>query len=442
MSLPRSKARSAETSPHRAGETVVRGRLRLSGDKSISHRALFFAALASGESRIRGVLRAADVESTRDALRALGADLPSLSEDLRVTGLGLRGLRPSDARVLCGNSGTTARLLAGIVAAHPFVTMLDGDASLRRRPMERVARPLTEMGARVELAPAGVLPMTVHGGELAPLSWRSDVASAQVKSCIILAGLCAGVPVEVSEPNLSRDHTERLLPAMGVTVHSSAGTVCVEPAGELLPLDLTVPADASTASVFAALAACADRGELVLEDVLLNPTRTAFLDTLRDMGAHIDLLEADERHGEPVGTLRIVPSSLRAVSPSTDAVPSMIDELPLLACVATRAEGETVVRGAAELRGKESDRIATVVANLRAIGADAEELDDGFIVRGTTRPLRGEVRTAGDHRIAMAFGMLAVLQGNDISLDDRGCVAVSAPSYWRDLHSVLGGAVT
>jgi 3-phosphoshikimate 1-carboxyvinyltransferase len=440
MSQLLSKARSAESVARRPEETEVRGRLRLSGDKSISHRALLFAAIATGESRIRGVLHASDVQSTRDALCALGADMPPLSEDMRVTGRGLRGLRPAAQRIGCGNSGTTARMLAGVVAAHPFVTMLDGDASLRRRPMKRIADPLNAMGARVELSPPGVLPMIVHGGTLAPLTWRSDVASAQVKSSIILAGLCAGVTVEVSEPNRSRDHTERMLPALGVTLHSSAGTVRVEPTGELLPLDLAVPADASSASVFAALAACADGGELVLEDVLLNPTRTAFLDTLRDMGAHIERLDASERHGEMTGTLRIVPSSLRAISPALDAIPSMIDELPLLACVATCAEGETVVRGAAELRGKESDRIATVVANLRAIGADAEELDDGFIVCGTTRPLRGEVRTAGDHRIAMAFGMLSALRGNEIRLDDRACVAVSAPSFWQDMRSALGGA--
>ncbi len=354
-------------------------------------------------------------------------------------GSGFRPFSPTDDPLYCGNSGTTARLLTGMVAAHPFVTRFVGDASLSRRPMERIARPLRAMGAMVELSPAGGLPMTIGGGTLRGLSWRTDIASAQVKSALLLAGVCAGVEVEVTEPYRSRDHTERLLRYMGATVSCEHRTVHLQPPSRLDPLEITVPGDASSAANLIALAVLADAGELLLEDVLLNARRTGFLAALRAMGGSLDVEREGGRGGEQVGTVIARPSSLRGIEINAGEVPSLVDELPLLACVAARAEGETVITGAAELRVKESDRIATVAANLRTLGVGVEEADDGLVIGGGSAPLRGLVRTAGDHRIAMAFGVLGALRGNDLTIDDRDCVGVSYPGFWTDLSRAVFG---
>jgi 3-phosphoshikimate 1-carboxyvinyltransferase len=415
----------------------VDGEIRVPGDKSISHRSLMFAALGDGRSRVRRILRSADVQSTAGVLRALGVDIPALGDDVVVSGVGTRGLRTPSSDLDCGNSGTTARLMAGIVAAHPFSARFVGDASLSRRPMKRVARPLAAMGASFELSETGSLPMTVHGTDLERLEWESDTASAQVKSAILLAGACAGVEVVVREPHQSRDHTERMLAARGAEVWVHERAVMLHPVKSLPALDVDVPGDPSSAAFFAGLAALAGDGELVLPDVCLNETRTGFFFALARMGAKLDTVDERREGGETVGTLVAAPGSLRGTSVAAEDVPRLIDELPLLACIATRAEGETVVRGASELRVKESDRIAAVVQNLRAIGAEAEELPDGFVVRGTSGPLRGSVRTHGDHRLAMAFGVLGALPGNEIAVDDADCVAVSYPGFWSDLERAV-----
>ena len=325
--------------------------------------------------------------------------------------------------------------MAGVLAAHPFRSVMVGDASLSRRPMRRVAEPLEWMGARFELGPSGGLPATVYGGDLDALDYRSLVASAQVKSALLLAGFVAGVPVAITEPAPSRDHTERMLRARGVLVERDGSTVRLRPSGGMEALDVDVPADPSSASFFAALAALAGGGELRLARVCLNPTRTGFLDVLRRMGARVETDEREEG-GEPVGTIVVAPGELRATRVEGAEVPSLIDELPLVACLAARAEGETVIRGAEELRVKESDRIAAVVAALRAVGAEAEELPDGMVVRGSRRELGGRVATHGDHRIAMAFGVLGAATGGRVGVDDPGCVAVSYPEFWSDLAEV------
>ncbi|HVE78302.1 MAG TPA: 3-phosphoshikimate 1-carboxyvinyltransferase [Gemmatimonadaceae bacterium] len=415
----------------------VAGRVEVPGDKSISHRALMLAALAHGRSRIRSILRSADVESTAAVCRALGVAIPPLMGDLLVVGRGPSGLRTPAADLDCGNSGTTARLIAGIVAARPMAARFVGDRSLSRRPMRRVARPLEAMGARVELEGGEGLPMRVHGGALRSLSWDSETASAQVKSAILLAAATAGVRATVREPARSRDHTERMLAARGARVTITGTSVTVEPTGPLAPLDVTVPGDPSSAAFFAALAALAESGAVELPRVCANETRTGFLDTLVGMGARVTRSDVADEGGEPVATLRVEPGDLRGTAVGGDAVPRMIDELPMLACVGARARGETRIIGAGELRVKESDRIAAVVANLRAIGADAEELPDGLVVQGSERPLRGRVTTHGDHRLAMAFGVLGALDGNAIEIDDRACVAVSYPGFWDDLRRVV-----
>jgi 3-phosphoshikimate 1-carboxyvinyltransferase len=409
--------------------------LRVPGDKSISHRALIVAALSPGASRIRGILRSGDVASTAAVLRMLGADVGPLSDEMVVRGRALRALEASDAPLDCGNSGTTARLVAGVVAAHRFTSRFIGDASLSRRPMRRVAAPLSAMGARIALEHSDGLPMVIHGGDLVPLDWSSPIASAQVKSAVLFAGLVGGVRVSVREPSPSRDHTERMLRSLAVPVRTDGAFTELEPIDELPPLDLSVPGDPSSAAFFAAWAALA-RAELRLSDVALNPTRSGFLHALRRMGASVSQSESGEAGGESVGDVVVSGGELSAITVDAEDVPSLIDELPLLACVAARAAGTTTIRGAAELRVKESDRIAATISNLRAIGVDCEELPDGMRITGSTSPLRGAVRTFGDHRLAMAFGVLGALPDSELVLDDRDCVDVSYPGFFEDLVNV------
>ena len=419
--------------------TRVHGTVRPPGDKSISHRALILSALARGKSRITNILESADVRSTATVLRALGADIPPLSSEFLVTGQPPRFLRSPAEPLDCGNSGTTARLMAGVIAGAGLNAKLVGDASLSRRPMRRVAEPLAAMGATIALAPHGGLPLEIVARPLRPIEWDSRIASAQVKSAILLAALFGGVRAVVREPHLSRDHTERMLAARGATlVISDAGRTVALEAGQILrPGDVSVPADPSSAAFFVALALLADEGELAVTDVCVNPTRTGFYRVLERMGADITISDQREDGGEAVATLVARPSRLRGVTITPDEVPAMIDELPLFACLAARAEGMSEVRGAGELRVKESDRIATIVANLRDLGVDAQELEDGFVIRGSDRPLRGTITTNADHRVAMCFGVLGACSGNSIIVDDPACVDISFPEFWRQLERVV-----
>lgn len=416
----------------------VSGTARVPGDKSLSHRALILGTLAEGRSRLRGLLDSADVRSTASALATLGAEFEGVDGEVRVEGRGRRGLRAPGVDLDCGNSGTTARLLAGVVAGHLFAARFTGDDSLSRRPMKRIKQPLEAMGATVDLERGDGLPMVVRGADLQSVVWQTPVASAQTKSAILLGALVAGVRAEVHEPVPSRDHTERFLGAMGATVGGDGHSVILEPVKRLSPLDIDVPGDPSSAAFLVALALLSDEGELELVDVGLNARRTGFLHVARRMGAAISWKAEGETAGEPVGTIRASSSSLHGTTIEGSDVPAMIDELVLLGCLATRAEGVTTVRGAHELRVKESDRIASVVENLKAIGARAEETTDGFIVQGTRAPLSGQVRTHGDHRVAMAFGVLGMVPGNDIHIDDRSCVVVSYPHFWHDLERLAG----
>jgi 3-phosphoshikimate 1-carboxyvinyltransferase len=420
---------------------TVGGTIRVPGDKSISHRALMLSALADGTSRVTGILDSADIRSTAGILRALGVAIPGLSPDFVITGVGTRGLQPATRDLDCGNSGTSARLLAGIAAAQKFASRFVGDASLSRRPMRRIAKPLSEMGATIELPDHGGLPMTVRGGALKPIHYFSETSSAQVKSAVLLAGVCAGVPVSVTEPMRSRDHSERMLEARGAHVHieevRDGHCVRLGSVDRLHAVDVEVPGDPSSAAFFAGLAAMAGSGQLSLRGVCVNPARTGAFSVLERMGASVVLTDRHESGGEPIANIVVRPGQLRATAIGGVEVPSLIDEVPLLACVAARAEGETVITGAAELRVKESDRIAAVVSNLRAIGVTAEELPDGLRVTGSDRALRGRVVTHGDHRIAMAFGVLGTIPGNTIEIDDRACADVSYPAFWSDLRSAV-----
>jgi 3-phosphoshikimate 1-carboxyvinyltransferase len=414
----------------------VSGTIRVPGDKSISHRSLILGSLADGVSVVRGILDSEDVRATAGALRTLGVAIPPLAREMRVTGGGLRGLRPPRQALDCANSGTTTRLLAGVVAGQPFSARFEGDTSLSRRPMKRIAEPLTYMGARLEFDHGDGLPMTVYGVDLRSIDWDTHASSAQVKSAILLAGLVAAVEVRVTEKSPSRDHTERMLRAMGVDVESDGNQVCLRPARRLNPIEIDVPADPSSAAFFVALGSLASSGELTLTDVCLNPTRTGFLDVMTRMGADVQVVASANSGGEQIGTLRVRPAQLKGARITEAEVPSLIDELPLLACVAAGAGVELEITGAAELRVKESDRISTVVKNLRAVGALADELPDGLRVHASRRELSGTIDPRGDHRIAMAFGILSAASGNRITVSNAECVAVSYPGFWEDLRRV------
>jgi len=418
---------------------VVGGRVRVPGDKSISHRALMFAAFATGTSHVRGILQSDDVKSTAAVLRALGWSIPDVRETMRIEGAGFTSrLGAPVSRLACGNSGTTTRLMAGVAAAQPFSSTFVGDASLSRRPMRRVAAPLEAMGARVEFLEAhDGLPMTVHGGPLHTIAWELPVASAQLKSAVLLAGLCAGVPVRVKEPAPTRDHTERMLSSLGVHVAVVDGWVTLQPAERLAPLDLDVPGDPSSAAFFVARALLSGAGSLRVENVLRSPYRDGFLRAVRRMGGTVEERRDGERDADAQGDLVAHGgATLRGISVGRDEVTAMIDEIPMLAVLAARADGTTEVRGAEELRVKESDRIAAVVQNLRAVGVEAHELPDGLVVQGTRAPLAGRVQTHGDHRIAMAFAVLGATPDCSITVDDPECVSVSYPGFWQDLAHV------
>jgi|SRR5665213_32770 len=416
----------------------IRDTVRVPGDKSISHRSLILAALSDGASRIGGLLRSADVDSTASVLAALGVAIEPDGEFVVVHGRGLRGLLVPKGPLYCGNSGTTARLMSGVLAAHAFDSTLTGDASLSRRPMRRATTPLERMGAHFTFQSShDGLPLTIHGGTLSSIGWESATASAQIKSAILLAALNAQVGASVTEPEKSRDHTERMLAARGVPVIVDGNSVSIGVARSMPAMDSFVPGDPSSAAFFVALAALLPGRDIVMPRVCVNPTRIGFMEVVRRMGATVTLVSAEDVGGEPVATIRASGrDSLASVTVGAAEMPSMIDEIPMLACLASRAEGETVITGASELRHKESDRIAAVVRNLQAIGVEAEELTDGMTIRGSNAALSGIVETHGDHRIAMAFGVLGAATGGGIHIVDAECVNVSYPAFWSDLRRV------
>ncbi len=422
-------------------------RIRVPGDKSVTQRALIFASLASGESRLRGLLPGEDPQATAAALRALGVDIPPFGGDgaeVRIQGVGLRGLQEPKDVLDFENSGTGARLMLGVLAGQPMTVTVTGDESLRSRPMRRVTGPLSKMGGVFrEMGEPDRLPLEVTGGVLDALDYDSPVASAQVKSALLLAGLVSGAFVLVSEPHRSRDHTERMLRMSGASVvsHEADGVWRVElrdPPGRIAPLDLEVPGDFSSATFFLALAILGGvEGGLEIEHVGMNPTRRGLLNVLERMGANVGADPFEERDdGEPVSALRGMPSKLVGTSVGGAEVPAMIDEFPVLAIMAARAEGVTRITGAAELRLKESDRIRVLAENLRAVGVRVEELRDGLEIEGGDHPLAGRVSSHQDHRIAMAFGVLGALPGNQIEIEGADVADVSFPGFWGMLEDL------
>ncbi|GHE25967.1 3-phosphoshikimate 1-carboxyvinyltransferase [Vulcaniibacterium thermophilum] len=408
----------------------LRGRLRVPGDKSVSHRAIMLGALAEGVTRVRGFLEGEDTRATARVFERLGVriETPDASERI-VRGVGLRGLRPPAAPLDCGNAGTGMRLLAGVLAAQPFDSVLIGDASLSRRPMGRVIDPLSRMGALIEAEPGGLPPLRIRGGRaLRGIEYATPVASAQVKSALLLAGLYAQGETVVREPHPTRDYTERMLAAFGWPIEFAPGFARIAGGHRLRATEVDVPADFSSAAFFLVAGSVIPGSDLTLEAVGMNPRRTGLLDVLRAMGADIEQTNRREQGGEPVADLVVRHAPLHGIEVPVDRVPDMIDEFPALFVAAACAEGVTVVRGAAELRVKESDRIAVMAEGLRALGCEVEEAPDGARIVGT--PLRGgAVHSRGDHRIAMSFAIAAQRAAAPVRIDDVDNVATSFPGF-------------
>jgi 3-phosphoshikimate 1-carboxyvinyltransferase len=439
------------------GAKTIRGRLVMPGDKSISHRAAMIAALAAGTSTIENFSTSADCTATLSCLTALGVAIERDNTALAISGAGLDGLREPSGPLDCGNSGTTMRLLAGILAGQDFKSTLTGDDSLRSRPMQRIIEPLQMMGASIS-SHAGRAPLVIHGHrELKAISYELLVASAQVKSCILLAGLSAAGRTEVVEHEITRDHTERMLRGFGVQVETgdaeregeTTRSAAVKGPARLTAHDLSIPGDISSAAYFIAAAALLRGSSLEVSDVGVNPTRVLFLEQLRALGLDVEITNVREESNEPVGVIRVRGSAResegQASCASSDSpmmirgliVPQLIDELPLLAVVGSQIEGGIEIRDAAELRVKESDRIATTAMNLKAMGAEVEEFDDGLRVVGRARLRGAKIDPRGDHRIAMAFAVAALLAEGETEITDSECVAVSFPEFFELLDSVI-----
>lgn len=420
--------------------------VQLPGDKSIAHRALILASLADGQSTIRNVPGSADVDSTRSALVALGAVISNPEDDVALV-TGPSAWTPALNPIDCGNSGTTVRLLTGLLVGLGTPARLTGDRSLRNRPMDRVVYPLQSMGGRITYAEdRDRLPIELEArttGSLRVLRYRGRVASAQVKSALLLAGLTAGIEVEVREPGVSRDHTERMLANLGAPIEfgplddGGARVLLVDPPTPVrLPgFELTIPGDVSSAAFLIAAGLLAGKS-VHLDGVGLNETRTGFLKVLRRMGANVREQVLETRLGEPVGTIDVVAGRLGSFEIEAEEVPRLVDEIPVLAVLAARAHGRSQIWGAGELRHKESDRLAALAVNLGLLGVESEERRDGLIIEGSERSLRGTVRTGGDHRIAMAFGALGRASGCEIEVDDKDCVKVSFPGFWTILDEI------
>jgi len=421
----------------------LRGRVRVPGDKSISHRALLLGAIAEGITRVENFLPAADCMATLRCVQALGIEVEQLDKKtLVVHGRGLHGLQEPDDILDCAGSATTMRLLSGILAGQHFYSVLTGNASLRSRPMGRIVQPLRQMGATILGRNDDRLPpLSIRGWRLRGIDYALPVASAQVKSAILLAGLYAEGPTTVHEPGPARDHTERMLKAQGARLKVEGKSITLMPTDKLRAMDISIPGDFSSAAFLIAAACLVPGSEVVIEGVGVNPTRIGFLDVLRAMGADIVVENRREKGGEPVADIVVRESpgfnpGLKGIEVGGDLVPRMIDEFPILAVAATQAEGETVVHDAAELRVKETDRIAATVAELRKMGARIEEKPDGFVVEGPTR-LRGtHVDSHGDHRLAMSLIVAGLLAEGETIVEGIECIEDSFPGFVRVLESL------
>ena len=419
----------------------LKGILRVPSDKSISHRSIMLSSLNRGTVVVKNFLRSEDCLNTLKAFIELGINIEDKQEKIVIRGKGKHSLKEPFNVIDLGNSGTSIRLISGILSGQPFYSVLTGDQYLRRRPMDRIAIPLRMMGAEIYGREGGKYPpLTIIGKEeLKGIDYKSPKASAQVKSAILLAGLFTDEPVSVTEPAKSRDHTERMLKAFGVDLEMEGLTVSLGKNRELeADLEIDVPADISSAAFFMVGTAITPESEILLKDVILNPTRTGILDVMERMGAEIKIENVRSVSGEEVGDISVSYSpDLKATEIKGNEIPRLIDEIPIIALLATQAEGETIIRDAQELRVKESDRIKSTVENLRTIGAEVEELPDGMIIRGKTPLKGGRIKSYGDHRIAMTFTIASLITEETIEIDDVECIKTSYPKFFEDLEQLL-----
>ncbi len=415
----------------------LHGAVTVPGDKSISHRAVMFGALASGDTHITGFLMGEDCLSTISCFRQMGVKIDVSDDEVVVHGAGMHGLQEPSELLYTGNSGTTTRLLCGILAGQPFRSVLSGDASIQKRPMGRIIKPLREMGANIDGKDGNLCPLTVSGSALHGITYTLPVASAQLKSAILLAGLFAEGETTVIEPAPSRDHTERMLRGLGVDVRTDGNVITLTPPEQLTAVDVAVPGDISSAAYFLVAGCIVPNSEITIRNVGINPTRTGILDVLRDMGADIELVNCTD-DVEPVCDIIVRSSRLHGTRIGGDIIPRLIDELPVIAVAAAFAEGETVICDAQELKVKESNRIAAMVSELSKTGCDITETEDGMVIRGG-KPLHGaQFACYADHRVAMSMAVCALACEGDSVLEDPDCVAISYPTFFDALHGLEG----
>lgn len=416
----------------------LRGEIHIPGDKSISHRAIMFASLAEGKSRVLGLLRGEDCLATLKAFQQLGISVEEKSKDeLIVNGRGIRGLCEPDDVINCGNSGTTMRLMSGILAAQPFFSVLTGDQYLRKRPMKRIVQPLATMGAKILGRDSGTkAPLAINGGDLSPVEYRSPIASAQVKSALILAGMQIPGTTTVYEPHLSRDHSERMLRSFGAALDSFEGGVRISGPVDLQGQEVAVPGDISSAAFFIVAGLIVPGSELLIKNVGVNPSRSGIIDILRLMGGSIELINQREASGEPVADILVKSSDLNGVEISGDLIPRAIDEFPVISVAAAFAQGVTTITEAAELRVKETDRIAAMCDTLTTLGVCIEPLTDGMRIEGNETLSGGNVNSFGDHRIAMSLAVAGLRASGDVSIIDTACTETSFPGFWELLAQV------
>lgn len=418
----------------------LHGEVTVPGDKSISHRSVMFGSIAKGTTKIGGFLQGADCLSTISCFTKMGISIENQGSDVLVHGKGLRGLSAPDSVLDCGNSGTTTRLISGILAPQDFNVTLTGDASIQTRPMRRIMEPLALMGAQVEsINGNGCAPLRITGSPLHGIRYDSPVASAQVKSTVLLAGLYAEGETAVTEPYVSRNHSELMLSLFGADVRTEGTTAIIKPAHELHAQEIAVPGDISSAAYFIAAGLMIPNSEILIKNVGINPTRDGIIHVCRQMGGDISLLNVKKGPGEPTADLLVRSGALKGTVIEGGIIPTLIDELPMIAAMACLAEGTTVIRDAAELKVKESNRIAVMAENLTAMGADVTETDDGMIIRGG-RPLHGAViDSKKDHRIAMTFAVTALAAEGETEILGADCVNISYPGFYRDLKMLCLG---
>lgn len=412
----------------------LKGTVTIPGDKSISHRSVMFGALANGTTKVTNFLRGADCLSTIACFRKLGIEIEETPDEILIHGKGIHGLTAPDSMLDVGNSGTTTRLISGILAGQPFTTELNGDESIQGRPMKRIIDPLTQMGADIEsIRENGCAPLRINPGQLHGIHYQSKVASAQVKSCILLAGLYADGVTSVTEPYLSRNHTEIMLKHFGAQITSEGTTATITPGSELHGQEIEVPGDISSAAYFMAAGLIVPGSEILIKNVGINPTRDGLLRVCKDMGADITLLNQNFGNGEPTADLLVRASALHGTTVGGAVIPTLIDELPVVAALGCFAEGTTVIRDAQELKVKESNRIDVMVKNLTAMGAHVTATDDGMIIEGG-HPLHGAVIDSKlDHRIAMTFAITALASDGETEITGADCVKISYPGFYEDL---------